>query len=251
MRIKIIQDTVLKQEKAQSTALPDSDKFTVLKGFELEVNWVKSADDNQHVLVELTNPVKGYFNWFIFADHIELEKPKQQDLVTLPQARFVFGKNTTQYKVDQLNKCLVQFDITTLSRIRHFMAQIGHESGGLVWFAELATGAAYEGRKDLGNIYPGDGRRFKGIGAIQVTGRSNYQKFADYIGDQRVMEGWQYVLNTYGGFLPSGHWWYRNGMNQLIDRGASVRDVTKRVNGGVNGLADRVAYYDRACQVIN
>lgn len=85
-------------------------------------------------------------------------------------------------EVIELNKCLEQFDIITPARIRHFLSQTAHESGGGRWKQELASGSDYEGREDLGNTQPGDGPRFKGAGYIQLTGRANYQSFSDYHG---------------------------------------------------------------------
>jgi putative chitinase len=126
------------------------------------------------------------------------------------------------------------------------MAQVAHESGGLRWLKELATGDDYEWRTDLGNTQPGDGRKFKGSGAIQLTGRANYQAFANYIKDPKVMEGCDYVAEKYP-FLSSGYWWIQNKMNELCDRSdVTVEMVTRRVNGGVNGLADRIKYYEKA-----
>lgn len=129
------------------------------------------------------------------------------------------------------------------------MSQTAHESGGLQWLKELADGLAYEGRRDLGNIYPGDGRRYKGAGVIQLTGRNNYQRFANHIGDQRVMEGCHYVAEVYP-FTSAGYWWHSNDMNKLCDRNATVEQVTRRVNGGYNGLEDRKHYYRKALQHI-
>jgi putative chitinase len=114
---------------------------------------------------------------------------------------------------------------------------------------EIHDGSNYEGRKDLGNTRPGDGKKFRGVDALQMTGRANYQAFANYIGDQRVMEGWRYVSEKYL-FLPSGFWWQNNKMNELCDRGATVEQVTRRVNGGTNGLAERKRYYERALRFI-
>lgn len=130
------------------------------------------------------------------------------------------------------------------------MAQIAHESGGLKWFKELASGDDYEWREDLGNNQPGDGKRFKGAGAIQLTGRANYQAFSNHIKDVRVMEGCNYVAVTYP-FTSAGFWWHNNNMNALCDRDdVTVEDVTRRVNGGTNGLADRIQYYKKAYEVI-
>jgi putative chitinase len=114
---------------------------------------------------------------------------------------------------------------------------------------ELGDGWEYEGRTDLGNTRPGDGPRYKGAGVIQLTGRANYQAFANFINDPQVMDGVDYVSKTYP-FSSAGFWWHNNDMNALCDRGASVEQVTLRVNGGYNGLDDRKAYYRKACQVI-
>jgi putative chitinase len=134
--------------------------------------------------------------------------------------------------------------------MRHFMAQIAHESGGLKWLKELDSGEDYEGRTDLGNTQKGDGRRFKGAGAIQLTGRSNYQSFSNHIKDCRVMEGCDYVSETYP-MTSAGYWWFLNNMNAVCDRpDVNVEMVTRRVNGGTNGLDDRIYYYEKACNVI-
>lgn len=170
-------------------------------------------------------------------------------LITEAQAEVIFGKQITPSQLADLNSCLLKFHINTPARLRHFMSQIAHESCGLKFLKELASGEAYEGRRDLGNCQPGDGRRYKGGGALQVTGRANYQALSNFLDDPRVMEGCNYVA-TYLPFTAGGHWWMRNNMNALCDRGATVEQVTKRVNGGFNGLADRKAYYTKACRVI-
>ena len=134
-----------------------------------------------------------------------------------------------------MNKCLHRYDITTPERIRHFLSQTAHESGGGRYTKEIASGWDYEYRVDLGNSEPGDGPTYKGAGYLQITGRANYQALADYLGDQDVMKGVDYVATTYP-FTSAGHWWMNNGMNNLIDNGGTVEQVSKRVNGGYNGL---------------
>ena len=148
-------------------------------------------------------------------------------------------------EIDELNACLSDFNITTPPRIRHFLAQTGHESGGGKWKTELSDGMYLEGRTDIGNTEPGDGPRYKGAGYLQMTGRANYQRFADDIDNPRVMEGCQYVADNYP-FTSAGFWWVDNDMNRLCDTDPSVEQVTLRVNGGYNGLEDRKAYYGRA-----
>lgn len=153
------------------------------------------------------------------------------------------------YEITELNKCLNQFQITTVNRLRHFISQISHESGGGRYKKELASGDAYEGRKDLGNTQPGDGRKYKGAGYIQLTGRANYQAFANFINDPKVMEGVDYVADNYP-FTSAGFWWMNNKMNALCDRNPTVEEVTRRVNGGLNGLSDRKKYFGRCLDVI-
>lgn len=181
---------------------------------------------------------------------IELkELPGGGSLVSKAQAEHIYGHSIQICQLKDLNDCLHRFQINTPARMRHFLSQTAHESGGLQWLQEIASGADYEGRDDLGNIYPGDGPKYKGAGVIQLTGRANYQAFSDFIHDPDVMNGVSYVSTTYP-FSSAGFWWHNNGMNALCDRGASVEQVTRRVNGGINGLDDREAYYQKACEVI-
>jgi predicted chitinase len=172
-------------------------------------------------------------------------------LVTMAQATAVFGRSPSQAQLDDLNACLQRFSINTPQRIRHFMAQIAHESGGLRWMKEFASGEDYEGRGDLGNTQSGDGPRYKGAGALQLTGRFNYQKFADFIGNQDVMLGCDYVAVKYP-FSSAGFWWHLNAMNSFVDNGASCKQVSAKVNGRnpANGLEDREAYFRAATKAI-
>lgn len=172
------------------------------------------------------------------------------EFVSRKQLAYIWGCSEGQigsHEVKELNECLRTFEITTPVRIRHFLSQTAHESGGGRWKIELASGSAYEGRPDLGNTQSGDGPKFKGAGYIQLTGRANYQAFANYIRDPRVMEGCSYVAVTYP-FTSAGFWWFSNNMNTLCDSNPTVEQVTRRVNGGLNGLADRKKYYDRCLE---
>lgn len=182
---------------------------------------------------------------------IELKQlPGSGGLLSKAQVEAVYGRTIQAQQLKDLNDCLSRFKINTPARMRHFLSQTAHESGGLRWLRELASGSDYEGRTDLGNLYPGDGPKYKGAGAIQLTGRANYQAFADFIGDPKVMHGVDYVSATYP-FSSAGFWWHNNDMNALCDQDASVEAVARRVNGGLNGLADRKAYYHKACQIIS
>lgn len=147
--------------------------------------------------------------------------------------------------------CL-EFGIVGPVRIAAFLAQVGHESGGFVYTRELwgptAAQARYEGRADLGNTQPGDGFRFRGRGLIQITGRDNYQRAAaglgvDVVADPQLLEGRALAARS------AAWWWKTHGCNQLADAGDFVA-LTKRINGGTNGLADRQARWDRAKKAI-
>ncbi len=135
--------------------------------------------------------------------------------------------------------------IDTPLRRAHFLAQVGHESGQLRYTEEIASGAAYEGRKDLGNTQPGDGVRFKGRGLIQLTGRANYAAFAQACG-QDVVAAPELVAEKPELAVDAAVWfWGKRELNALADKD-DVVGITKRVNGGTNGLADREALLARA-----
>ena len=169
--------------------------------------------------------------------------------VTKKELNLIFGRLPTNRQVKDFNECLLTNEITSIKRITHFLAQVAHESGGLRWLKEIADGSAYEYRKDLGNTQPGDGPKYKGGGALQLTGKFNYQKFAYHVGDQRVMEGCDYVAEYYP-FSSAGWYWTTRNLNKLCDEGASVAAITKVINGGYRGLQDRIAYYERAKNVL-
>lgn len=138
------------------------------------------------------------------------------------------------------------FQIISPLRRAHFLAQVGHESLSLTYTEELASGDAYEGRKDLGNIQPGDGRRFKGRGFIQLTGRANYQAYGKDAGVDLLKKGNEVLVAKYPHPLEVSLWfWKRHNLNQRAD-GDDLRGITKRVNGGYNGLDDRERYLQRA-----
>ena len=183
----------------------------------------------------------------------EAKQPtKSEELVSKASLAFVWNCSESlikDWEVEELNECLHRFDITTPERIRHFLSQLSHESGAGRYTKELSDGRYLEGRTDIGNTQPGDGPKYKGAGYIQLTGRANYRMLATYVNDERVMEGVNYVASTYP-FTSAGVWWEMNYMNDLIDSGADVRQVTRRVNGGYRGLSDRKYYYDRCLQVI-
>ncbi|MFL6417635.1 MAG: glycoside hydrolase family 19 protein [Bryobacteraceae bacterium] len=137
--------------------------------------------------------------------------------------------------------------IDTPLRKAHFLAQLGHESCDLRYSQELASGAAYEGRTDLGNTHPGDGPRFKGRGLIQITGRFNYAAYGRHKTRDFVTPPAHDLLATDPELAVdvSCWFWTRHNLNALSDSD-DIRAVTKTINGGYNGLADRQARLDRA-----
>lgn len=148
-----------------------------------------------------------------------------------------------------LNGAMTEFGISeNVERETAFLAQVLHESGGFHYVRELASGDAYEGRLDLGNTEPGDGVRFKGRGLIQITGRANYRKCGaalgvDLIADPGLLESPELACRS------AAWWWQAHGLNELADKG-DFQAITKRINGGYNGWLDRVAYFERAKEVL-
>ncbi|MFZ9570375.1 MAG: hypothetical protein ACO28M_11100 [Vulcanococcus sp.] len=135
------------------------------------------------------------------------------------------------------------------------MANLMHESCNFVYMQEIASGDAYEGRTDLGNTQPGDGRRFKGCGPLQVTGRVHFQQFHDWLkqhrglDDPRILsEGTAYVANQYPFEIAIS--WIQN--NHLLDvcLNQGFEACCVRINGGHNGYADRLAKYEICKKVI-
>jgi predicted chitinase len=143
----------------------------------------------------------------------------------------------------QMEAAMREFGITNVHRCRMWLAQVGHESVSLRYFEEIASGAAYEGRQDLGNTQPGDGKRFKGRGPIQLTGRANYTAAGkalglDLVGNPAMAAQPQHA------FRVSAWWWKNHGLNEISDKD-DVSAATRRINGGLNGLADRQTRYNR------
>jgi putative chitinase len=140
------------------------------------------------------------------------------------------------------------FEITNNARMAAFLAQVGHESGGLHWLTEIwgptTAQSRYEGRKDLGNTQVGDGFKYRGRGLIQVTGRANYQRCSDGLATDFIGEPDKLAQPDYA--VRSAMWfWQTHGLNKLADEGQFER-ITKIINGGLNGYAERLALYKLA-----
>jgi putative chitinase len=154
-----------------------------------------------------------------------------------------------------IQETIDRFEIDTPLRTAHFLAQIAHESGELHYTQEIASGSAYEGRRDLGNTEPGDGIKFKGRGLIQITGRSNYLKVsAALYGDpQTLIETPELLETKEAACLSAGWFWDENHLNKWADLDDldGVSDVINRGHktkaiGDANGYTDRAMYLARA-----
>lgn len=143
-----------------------------------------------------------------------------------------------------LNAAMAEANINTPERQAMFIAQLAHESGGFHYMEEIASGAAYEGRTDLGNTQPGDGERYKGRGYIQVTGRHNYTEAGRALGLDLVNNP-ELAAQPENAARIAAWYWESRGINAAADTG-DFTQVTRLINGGTNGLADRQAYYARA-----
>lgn len=149
-----------------------------------------------------------------------------------------------------INKIMAKYEINTPLRISHFLAQVGHESGSLRYKEEIASGRAYEGRADLGNTHPGDGVKFKGHGLIQLTGRLNHTDYANYVGDpDLIVNPKRIALEPEHSAGAAAWFWMTRKLNPVADQDDIIK-ITKRINGGLNGLEDRRGYLQRAKKVL-
>jgi len=146
----------------------------------------------------------------------------------------------------ELAKTLARYAINTPLRQAHFLAQVGHESGEFRFRTELADGSAYEQRGDLGNTQPGDGPRYKGRGLIQLTGRANYSEYkaANAYGVDVLAKPEEVAKDSRLCADVAGWFWGRKQLNLLADRD-DLDGITRRINGGLNGLPDRRRLYAR------
>lgn len=171
----------------------------------------------------------------------------QQLLQILPNA----GQRVGVF-VPVLNTAMQRYQIVGSKRMAAFIAQIGHESGQLVYVREIwgptPAQRGYEGRKDLGNTVAGDGFKYRGRGLIQVTGRANYAACGEALGvdlvnQPELLEQPQYAC------MSAAWYWAIKGLNTLADTGDFER-ITRRINGGLNGQADRLKLWSKATAVL-
>lgn len=169
----------------------------------------------------------------------------------MPQA----GKRAALF-LNALNSAMTEFGISSKLNQAAFLATVAHESGQLIYMRELASGDAYEMRADLGNTWPGDGRRFKGRGPIQITGRANYAACGDVLGldlisNPELLEipekgcrasAWFWKTHNIGRYAEAGDF---DGVSDAINRGRKTVVI-----GDSNGWGDRLQFYERALAVL-
>ena len=157
-----------------------------------------------------------------------------------------------------LNDAMLEFSIDTPTRQAAFLAQLAHESGSLRYVRELASGNAYNLRSDLGNTRPEaleaasragttTGAYYRGRGLIQITGYDNYAECSRALfGDTETLTHNPAILEGRELACRSAAWFWRSrGLNDLADAGDFIR-ITRRINGGLNGISDRLTHYDLA-----
>lgn len=160
-----------------------------------------------------------------------------------------------------LHSGMLQYAIFTTQRMAGFLAQLGHESGAFRYVEEIASGAAYEGAVRLGNTQPGDGKRFKGRGLIQVTGRSNYTAISQDLGIDAVNNPEILVQPEYA-VLSACWYWNKKSLNKICDYPENWTKLylgkwltkfewlTVNINGGLNGIESRKRYYNSALKIL-
>ena len=189
------------------------------------------------------------------------------------------GNQYIDYWYHALEQALPDYDINTPHRVAAFIAQCAHESGGFralkenlnyravtlrkvfpKYFPndeianqyagkpEMIASRVYGGRMGNGPEETGDGYKYCGRGLIQLTGKQNYQNFADSI--ETAVEDVPEYLQTFEGAVQSACWfWEANNLNQFADNG-DILTMTKRINGGTIGLEDRKKHYEHALHVL-
>ncbi|MCO8164856.1 glycoside hydrolase family 19 protein [Pseudomonas sp. 21LCFQ010] len=176
---------------------------------------------------------------------------QQRLLQILPNARPVAG-----VFVPVLNAAMGHYQIVTRLRIAAFIAQIGHESGQLLFLRERG-GPSYLAKYDTGRLAArlgntpeadGDGQRYAGRGLIHLTGLRNYRLCSEALGIDFVSQP-QLLEQPNHAAMSAAWYWAVNGLNTLADH-REFETITRRINGGLNGQTERLAYYERALEVL-
>jgi len=149
---------------------------------------------------------------------------------------------------NHLDEQFSKYGINTYLRVCHFLAQAAHESASFRTLQEFASGAAYEGRKDLGNVKPGDGKRYKGRGIFQLTGRANYRVMGQKLGINLEANP-ELASDPMISIKTACEYWNSRNLSAYADLD-DVTTITKRINGGFNGFEDRKKYLLKAKAII-
>lgn len=153
--------------------------------------------------------------------------------------------------VKYLNIYLLNYEINIPLRIAHFMAQAAHESDGFKTLSEYwgptEAQKRYEGRRDLGNVEKGDGYKYRGRGIFQLTGRANYRQMGKKLNVDLQKEPDLAATGEISVQTALEYWKSRN-LNMYADKD-DIKEVTRRINGGYNGLEDRINYLNRAKKI--
>lgn len=147
-----------------------------------------------------------------------------------------------------LTVAMTECDIDSPQRQAAFLSQLGHESASLRYTEELADGSAYNDRADLGNTSPGDGPKYKGRGLIQITGKSNYRQCGIALGHDFIVEP-QLLALPENACRSAAWFWSFKDLNRYADKD-QYGTLTKMINGGYNGLDDRIQFWLRAREVL-
>lgn len=184
--------------------------------------------------------------------------------LTIDHLRKIGGGKVDADRLSNMRSIILGLDtygdgagLNTAQRLTHYVAQLAHESGRFEYDREVwgptPAQRRYEGRTDLGNTKPGDGSKFRGYTPGQITGRANTTEFRDWCRD-RGLPAPDFVetpalMNTdpWEGLGPIWYWQSRN-LNRYADEN-DIEMITKRINGGLNGYADRITMYERTALV--
>jgi putative chitinase len=179
-------------------------------------------------------------------------------MLTAEQLQSIMPRLSDQRKSELLpflTAAMAEFGIDAPARAAAFLAQLAHESGQFRYMEEIWGPTDAQRRyepvttlsRDLGNTDAGDGKRFKGRGPIQLTGRANYRRFGDLLGVDLIAEP-QHAASPEVAFRVAGLFWSKKGLNELADVATAdaFKVITRRINGGTNGLAERQAFYAAA-----
>lgn len=177
-----------------------------------------------------------------------------------------------------MNEWFPDYDIDTVQEMRHIIAQFAHETDSFNALEEYASGKAYEGRKDLGNTMPGDGVKFKGRGLPMITGRNNYKELGKEIGEpNKFINNPQLLCQPSWAVYAGCVFWRNRGLDTFANMPDAARIpyktkktnvetkvvetvilqltpieyISRRINGGVNGLEDRKKFYERTKSLIS